>query len=196
MAAILSPSRFLDFCDARNVADYVLDTGAAADPADLTNPATTAGARVQLAIDYATGVFYSAVRVGKRYTRDQVTALIALADASSSNPQEDTNLIRATIADLAFARLVLRRNLPADEFKALCPGYENALEYLEQVRSGERIFDEVPLVDDAGLPHANTLPPPNVPRPCLITDNTRIFGTVGQIRNGCQTGPWPGNRCC
>jgi hypothetical protein len=178
---LLSAAEFLDRCDARNVGDLVLDDGTRADAGDLTGGASAAGRRVQAAIDAAIGQLLSAANVGKRYTQQQ---LEDLTDGSYFAAR-----IKSILRDLAYGELLRRRNLPADDFDRLCPGYAMAQADLELIRTGERVFGDVPGVPEAGLPHAiDTATRPGIDPP-LLSDNVRVFGVLNP---SCRPGWQPG----
>lgn len=78
----------------------------------------------------ASGLVEAATLVGGRYS---VNDLLELKD----NPKRF--LIRL-VCDIAYGLLVGRRGFGSQDIKTLAPGYENALKFLEELRSGQWIF--------------------------------------------------------
>ncbi len=141
----LDGAGMLERYDSRRVGQLVLDTGVNASAADLADSGTTAGARLLALLNEASELVVAAAAVGKRYTRADLDAVAAAGTGSAY-------LLRRLTADLAFGLLCKRRGYDAKQFAALAPAYLEALQYLEQLRRGERILDSVAGVADAGLP--------------------------------------------
>lgn len=170
---LLTAAELIDRHDARNLRQRLLDDGSDALEVDLTDESTTAGRRVRAAIDDAEGWFISAVTVGARYS---VQDMLTVAEAGTSH---SAKTIKRIVADLAFGNLLKRRSLPAADFQALAPFYEEAMGFCEQLRRGDRVFPDVAGVPNAGLPQINS----NIPRfgfevPSLWSQEVRLFGDI------------------
>lgn len=108
--------------------------------ADLSNTGTDAGLIVAAALLAATGDLESACLVGKRYTPSD---LAGLTGASAARLQE-------IVAHLAFWKLSQRR-LSSSADPKTTPGASQALEELDRLRDGQRIFAFTESAE-AGLP--------------------------------------------
>lgn len=113
--------------DARRIAQLVADDGQ-----QVASGSVAAHAVVEALLEDATAAINSAVYVGKRYVA---------ADLSSGLTASGGYLLKRLCCDLAFGYLVARRGLAADEVGKLAPRYAEALQYLDLLRQGERIFD-------------------------------------------------------
>lgn len=171
----LTATEFLDRYDARLSRQRLLDRGQDADLEDLTDESTDAGRRLRTAIDDAEGLLVSAAAVGTRYrVKDLLDVVNAGVSASAST-------IKRVVADLALGIVLKRRSLPAEEFKQLAPGYDEAVAFLQLIRSGERVFPDIPGVPEAGLPSIGSNVPGQslVPPPLLWTQTGgRLFGNL------------------
>lgn len=182
--ALLTAEQFLDFYDARTVGGRLLDNGRDATEADMLDSTSAAGRRLALMIGVGTGRVLAAVRVSNRYTRDDLQRIADAADESGE-------LLRSLIAHVTFGEILKRRALPAGKFEELAPHYAEAEAYLEQLREGNRIFDDVPKVPEAGLPgEIDTRSRPGRDEPSLV-DNFRLFGNLyPSVRPGQSGGNW------
>lgn len=180
--AFLTASEFLDFYDARTVAGRLLDDGRDAAAIDMLDSTSTAGRRLALVVQVGEERVLAAVRVGNRYT---VLELQALVDGGTAG------LLKSLIAHVAFGELLKRRALPADKFAALAPAYAEAEDYLQLLREGNRIFDDVPNVPEAGLPaDIDIRTRTGIDDPSLV-DNHRLFGVLSpSVRPGLSGGNW------
>jgi phage gp36-like protein len=88
------------------------------------------------ALQDASGLINSAVMVSNRYTLDDLQKLTDV---------DQQFLIRLT-CDLAYGLLMQRRNYDVNQL----PQYQLAMENLEQLREGERVFN-IDTAKDAGL---------------------------------------------
>ena len=166
MGQILTNSDFLDYHDWRWVSKNLLDTNpaTAAQLADLLDESSPAGSRLARFITRAEEMLFAACVVGDRY---------APADVILYGGE----LAKGIVADLAIGPVLTRRDRAASDQQALSLAYSAAMDYLEQLRRGERVFFAVPDVPQAGLPGTTTmLPTPGV-NPMLITQRAvRYFG--------------------
>lgn len=119
--------------DSRRVADLVSDTGA-------RSVYPNSSPVVAVVLEDASGMIDAACRVAKRYTT---------ADLNSLTGSTKSLLVRLT-CDLAFGLLVARRGYSAQDQKVMAPQTEAANALLEQLRTGERIFDDAE-VANAGV---------------------------------------------
>lgn len=143
MAAYATAAQLLTRYDSRRVAELNSDTGSPLTPGDPVLITTPVGA----AIYDASAMVDSALQSGRRYTRDVLDALIADPDPSKGAP------IVRVVCDIAYARLLMRRGIPAKEIDELAPGYKDALAWVHGLATGETVLD----VDSnlaAGLPQA------------------------------------------
>lgn len=122
--AYATPAQMGTRYDIRRIGDLVSDTGDR-DPAPLTSPVLAA------CLDDASGHIDSACRVGGRYATSELTAMTGYGASL---------LVRLT-CDIAYGLLVARRGYSATDQQAMAPNYKPALDMLELVRKGERVFD-------------------------------------------------------
>lgn len=121
--------------DARIIGDLIGDNNARVEAASIVSDPN-----VQAALDDASGMINSAILVAQKYTSLQLAALTGADQAF---------LVRL-VCNLAFGLLTIRRGLPKDKLEQ----YEEALETLKMLRSGERVF-AVPENEAAGNPSAS-----------------------------------------
>lgn len=147
-----------DLRDWRQWADYLND--------DNTRPASAAAVQSSLllgrALKWASGEIESAVTVGKRYkpedlielTEAQVIPTAQGGDGVQTGSVVAKELLIALTVDLAFWWCVKRRKSGIKPSEVA--GVEEALDKLERLRLGERVF---PINDtqDAGLPDVTPL---------------------------------------
>lgn len=120
---------------------------------------------VSAALDDASDLVMAAAAIGDRYSVADLTGY-------------GGNLLIRITCNLAMGLILMRRGRAVTDEEALSKPYTEALEYLEQLRRGERIFFAVPDVPAAGLPGTASMTPP-LCAPPLISANGRIFGTIG-----------------
>lgn len=193
--ALLTAAEFVARIDARRIRDSVLDNDTRATEADIVDPLTTAGSRVQVAIADAEGEFYSAVTVGGRYLIADIDAMVNNIDAAI-RLCGSANLIRNILANLAYGNLLKRRALPLDDFSKSAPGYYDAQEKLTLLRQAERIFPDIAGVVEAGLPDsATSVPEIDTAAPLMSQIAFNYFGNINQPQYGTGTNPyWWGRR--
>lgn len=150
-----SASDMLNRYDARTLGDMVSDNDDRVSSADLLSDA-----KLEAALNDATGRIVAALRQGQRY---EVSDLSALTGESSYH------LIRLT-CDLAFAALWNRKPYHDNELGDQVQ--ERAEKDLDRLRKGEHVFD-VDAVTDAGLPIATGPTTVEVNSLHLITDIAR-----------------------
>ena len=139
-------STLFEFHDWNQCADLLRDgDGPRPTRLRLLDPASREGEMLAGLLLAASGELESAALVGRRYA---AADLAGLAGAGLSRLQK-------VVADLAFWSLVQRRQ-PAGGDPKTCPGAVQALEELDRLRNGERIFsfDESA---GAGLPSVSQL---------------------------------------
>lgn len=152
--------------DWRWIAQNITDDGKPATEAQVL-----ASTKIEAFIEEASEMVLSACAVGARYS---------LTDLETYGGV----LLKRITADLVIGAILKRRVRASKDNEAFTAAYQEALDYLEQLRRGDRIFYAVPNVPEAGLPTTENLAPtPSGTGRPLITDNTRIFGTVGWDRN-------------
>lgn len=143
MAAYATAAQLLTRYDSRRVAELNSDTGSPVTPTDPVSITTPVGA----ALYDASAMVDTALQAGKRYTRSVLAALIADADLSKGAP-----IVRA-VCDIAYARLLIRRGIPAKEIANLAPGYVDAMQFISDLRNGLTVLDITANLN-AGLPAA------------------------------------------
>ena len=116
--------------DSRRLSELNSDTGTPVTPTDPVSFSTPVGASL---ID-ASELVLTALQQGNRYTRADLEELVADYPDSRAAP-----VIRV-VCDIAFARLLMRRGLPVAEIDRQCPGYKDALAWVELLRQGKNIL--------------------------------------------------------
>lgn len=129
------PEDFLRRYDARILGDLVNDNNISVDATSLLT-----NLNLQAALDDASGQVNSAVLVANKYSPAELQALDGI----------DREYLVRLVCNLAYGLLVMRRGLPSDKL----PQYDEALETLKLLRSGERVF-AVLANQDAGNPQAS-----------------------------------------
>ena len=164
--AYCTAAEMLSLHDWEAVAAYCHDSdGPRPQRATLLNPATPAGAILSRALSAASGRIDSAVRCGKRYSPQDLAGLTGTAR---------DYLVKLT-ADVAYWTVAQRR-APVGSSPDNVPGVKDALEDVQQLAKGERIFGLVEPAE-AGLPVA--VVPPARRRPAVERAG-RLYGTHGQ----------------
>lgn len=165
MPSFITTADLVAAYDYRWIGQNITDTGVPATEAQVLASTKLAGF-----IEEASEQIMGACAVAARYS---------LSDLETYGGA----LLRRITCDLVMGLILKRRVRANKDNEAFTAAYEEALNYLEQLRRGERIFYAVPNVPEAGLPATENLAPPLSIGPPLITDNVRIFGTIGYGRN-------------
>lgn len=178
MISFLTNTQFLTRFDwrwvAKNVTDGTTLTNNVAATLSELQGNSGGGAVLEALIAEASEMVMAAAAIGNRYS---------LADVSTYG---GSLLLRIT-SDLTMGLILKRRGRALTDEEALSKPYFEALDYLEQLRRGERIFWAVPNVPEAGVPgSAQMAPVPGFGQP-LITQNPAVFGNTAAIING----RWP-----
>lgn len=170
LTPFITNAQFLSRYDYRWVGMNLLDDDSDATEADLLSTSTVAGGRIQLFAFEASEMLMGACAVGARYSEDDVRTYGGY-------------LKLRICADLMIAPVLKRRDRALTDESALSKAYDEALQYLEQLRRGERIFFQVPDVPEAGLPTTSDMGPIFGVDPPLITQEAiRYFGLpIGAI---------------
>ena len=169
---------------AQNLVEGTTITGAVTPPTltDLTTFTVVAGVPVytfpsgqtlQTLIGDASDQVMGAAAIGDRYTADDLTTY-------------GGNLLKWLTAGVTLGGVLKRRVRASDQDAAFSKAYAEALEYLELLRRGERIFYAVPDVPEAGLPGTAGMIPQPGSGPPYISQNARIFGCT----TANQRWPW------
>lgn len=170
MTPFLTNTQFLDRVDWRWVAKNILDSAtvssSSATPptySELIDTGSTAGARLEQLITDASEKLMAAAAVGARYTEDDVRT-------------HGGNLVLSIVSGLSVGPILQRRVRATSDESSLNLMYTEALDYIEQLRRGERIFFAVPNVPEAGLPGHPTMNPLPPEPPTLAQQAGRYFG--------------------
>jgi hypothetical protein len=160
-------ARFLQYHDWQQVADMAKD-GDAPRPtrASLVNAASEAGGLVANMLMAASGELDSAVLAGKRYDPVDLAALVG----------NGAEYLAKIVADLAFWRLCQRRQ-PGTANPERVPGAKQALDEMDKLRAGERIFAFLE-TQQAGVP-SNVVPQVPAESSKVLTQAGRLFGNHG-----------------
>ena len=169
MDSFITAAQLFDRLDWRWIAKNILDGPSAstsiAPPslADLLDTNTVAGARLYQLMKDASEKLMGAAAIGARYTVDELT-------------QYGGNLLVSTVAGLSIGPILSRRTRAVSDEKVLNAMYTEAVEYVEQLRRGERIFFQVPDVPEAGLPESADMAPGPLAPPNFSAQASRYFG--------------------
>jgi phage gp36-like protein len=178
--AYCTPAAFLQCYDSRRVGQLLTDN----DEPLFSSQILSSSVLAEL-LRQATKIIDAACAVGDRYDPTELATL--------ASDVEHGGLIRRLCADIAFGLLQQRRGYSLKEIQDLSSGYQLAMDMLEQLRMGERIFnlDGVP---EAGLPDVvrlgvNSAGPSvaNCSRFFGNTPTTNRFG-YGGLGGGCGCG--------
>lgn len=177
--AYCTPAEFILRYDSRRVRELLSDTGTPVPLADLEDNET-----LLALLEDASHRLKMAVRQSNRYSIDFLWYIYNGNPDYDDNPDpgsdEDTRkheIIRI-VADLAFGMLMARRGLAQKELFELAPMYKDALDMLEALKRGERIFDDWnDTTAEAGVHVANISPSS---QSCVWTRQaSRFFGAPG-----------------
>jgi phage gp36-like protein len=154
--AYADPSDMIVRYDEQTVKDLLSDTG---EPiVDLTT-----NAKLLALLEAASGRLEAALLVARHYTVVELSALTGNSLA----------LLKDIVCDLTMTKLLRRRpeKFGSDAIKAAS---QEAEEYLDRLRNGERLFD-VPAHIDAGLPSVDGPSTIDYQNLNLIPDRTQRF---------------------
>ena len=172
VSSYATPAMLLLFKDARLIGDFVLDTGVREGSAALlTDPS------VLNALSWASGQIESACVTGEKYTPTDLNSLTGVSQT----------YLQGLCCDLAFWKLLIRR-YPTT---GITEEYRSAMEALEKLRLGERIFG-LQAQAAAGLPSDAFETQSQIDTAGLNTSIAcRFYGRRGNVRrlNG-------GGSCC
>lgn len=142
------------FYDLRRILQLASDTDdTPATEADLSNTASDAYAFLNNAILSASSDLDQHCQQGKRYTRVDLEAIVAAANASPNDSAlvKRAQPIKQMVADLAFGIMLGRRGFNSERLASLAPRYEKAQEALEKLALGILVFD-ISANIEAGVP--------------------------------------------
>jgi phage gp36-like protein len=167
--AYATPAQFLVRYDARRLGQLVRDDGTKATPAELLSDDNLAAV-----LDDASGMIDAAVLRGGRYESSDLTDLTG---------QSEAYLVRLC-CDLAYGLLVERRGFSQGEAQVSAGGYTRALQTLDQLAEGQRVFN-VDKAIQAGKPRRAVIDK----KLQLISSTRRLFGdlTVREANPGNPT---------
>lgn len=149
MTTFVSNAQFLVLYDGRWVGKNVLDDGTASTVASLQDPTSPGGLVLAALILEASEMLMAAAAVGARYSITDIATY-------------GGSLLIRIVSDLTMGLILKRRARALSDEAALSGPYAEALQYLEQLRRGERIFFAVPDVPEAGLPGSTPMEPFNL----------------------------------
>lgn len=158
--AYATPAQMIQRYDANRLGELVKDDGTKATSVQLLTDTVLLAilADAQQEVD-------TALTAGGRYTKTELAALITAN--TNANP-----LIRLT-CDIAYGLLVARRGYTEEEVGRLAPRYKAAMQQIELLRDGMRLF-QVDGKADVMKPHRVVLSEDVY----LITSADRVFGTL------------------
>lgn len=131
MPAYATPADMMLRYDIRRISNLVSDSGNPVASGSLSSNTNLLGL-----IKDASNRVLMACRVANRYLQSDLDSIYDDSDRNSS-------LIRL-VCDLTFGYLVSRRGLAINEVYAQAPLYKDAMDMLEQLRIGVRVFDDSP----------------------------------------------------
>lgn len=173
MTSFVSNSEFLIRYDGRWVGKNVLDTGSAANVAELADATSPGGLVLKALLEEASEYVMGAAAVGARYSETDLRPNSLVVPPYPGGGA----LLTRIVCDIAMGLSLKRRGRAISDYKALSASYDEAMEYLELLRRGERIFFDIPDVPEAGLPTtANMNPIPGIDPPLLTQSACRYFG--------------------
>lgn len=178
MPALITNAVFLEYHDFRWVGKNMLDTepGTSATYAQLIDTNSVAGARLERLISAASEMLLAAACGQARYSLEDIQT-------------HGGHLRDMIVANLTVGPVLTRRDRPSEDEDALSLSYKQAVNYLELLQKGERIFYAVPDVPEAGLPGTASMAPRlGIDPPLLTQCATRYFGTGRPNSYGCGGG--------
>jgi len=174
--AYATPAQLRLYKDLRLVGDLVLDNGTR----EGTTGAQDVDAVILQALNWASGEIESACLVANKYQPADLNALTGMSQAS----------LVGLCCDLAFWKLLGRR-YPT---MAITEEYRSAMEKLDRLRLGERIFG-IQANMDAGLPSDKFVQQADIDRANLNTTIAcRYYGRRGKSIQAASGGQ--GSGCC
>jgi phage gp36-like protein len=143
----LEAEDMVKFYDVRRLQEILSDTGTEVAEGDVaTNPLLAD------TIIAATGEINSVLLQGRRYTLQDMQDLItASADLTNVMAQANVRVLNQLCADITFGMLLARRGYAPDVVETLAPRYKVALQTLEDLYQGKKIFNLSAAVE-AGVP--------------------------------------------
>lgn len=148
------PNELPLFYDLRRVLQLASDTDdTPAVESDLSNTASDAYRFVNNAVLSASSDLDQHCQQGKRYTRVDLEALVAAANAAPNDSAavKRAQAIKQLVADLTFGIMLGRRGFNSERLASLAPRYEHAQEALEKIALGVLVFDISGAIE-AGVP--------------------------------------------
>lgn len=141
MPSYATPADVIASCDYRILSDRLSDTGT---PVCTVTQIKNGTCPVILAtnpnllnlIAKASGMVLTACRVANRYFQSDLDAIYA-------DPSRSPQLIDVVV-NLTIGLVASRRGYAQREVGALAPRYAEALEFLEMLKRGDRVFDDAP----------------------------------------------------
>lgn len=176
-------SDLFDYHDWTMVADNLRDgTDARPAKADLENPASAPyGVRLYRILKSASGKVESACLVKKMYTPEDLAELIRIdEDTGEYVGGNSAETLVKLVCDLAFYQSSQRKQPNSGDPKNV-PGAVEALELLDRLRDGERIFS-FQETQNAGLPSVVTPEPTALVTPNVVGRTRRVYGNYGMNR--------------
>jgi hypothetical protein len=182
MSPFLTNAEFLARHDGRWIGKNLLDDGTAPTIAQMSDPSTVSGIRLETLITDASEELMSAAAVGARYTEDDLRTY-------------GGNLVKSITAGLAIGPILERRGRAVEDWDKMSAAYNRAAKRVEELRRGERIFFAVPDVPEAGLPESASMSPrAGIDPPAISTQASRYFGNPasypGQVNGVPPGGGW------
>lgn len=158
-----SAAQFTVAYDNRATRESLSDTGVPV-TGDLANDPNL----LQL-LEESSEMILSACEVGARYNKDDLDALAASTTVGF--------LLRRLTIDLTHGLVVSRRGRAAADVTRLSPRYALALQMLDQLAAGKRLFPGIAgdTHAKAGLPETVTNPIPSSPTQTLSQRASRVF---------------------
>lgn len=148
MGLYFPPTYIRKYYDERRIYEIMSDTGIPATPGSyLINDAYLE------AIRSAEAEVDENLQVGRHYDKQTFLDACSAADAAlPSNPsvadaqaaelaKRRVAPLREMIAHLVFGKLMARRGYAAEKMRSMAPMYDTALERLERLASGQKVFD-------------------------------------------------------
>jgi len=181
LTPFITNEQFFTRYDYRWIGQNLKDDGTDATYVELTtvtlNP-TDPGTIIYSFAFEASEMLMGAAAVGARYSENDIRTYGGY-------------LLLRICADLMLAPVLQRRNRALTDEAELSKSYDEAQQYLELLRRGERIFFMVPGVPEAGLPATSDMcPRPGIDAPLITGQSVRFFGLPGQC-----IGPGGGGGC-